>query len=122
MSRKARPDRDPECQRVLDAAGGHVVVGIAIGQTSGAVRRWLRVPAEYVPRLEKLTGIPAREIRPDMYLPLNPVAATDAERRKQIAALTQAGSDRHRAIRGTSRPIPKTNPPAVVSDQGAIGD
>lgn len=119
MSRKARPLRDPECQRVIDAAGGPIVVAIAIGQSADAVRRWLRVPAEYVLRLEILTGIAGREIRPEMYLPLNPVPATEKERTALAAELRLAGMSR--AWRGTSRP-PQTNPPAVDTGQGAIGD
>jgi DNA-binding transcriptional regulator YdaS (Cro superfamily) len=39
-----------------------------LGRTKAAVSRWLeeRVPAEVCPDIEKLTGVPCEELRPDV--------------------------------------------------------
>jgi len=39
------------------------------GITSQAVSQWRKVPAERVLDLERITGIPRHEIRPDLYPP-----------------------------------------------------
>jgi hypothetical protein len=35
--------------------------------TPSAVTNWERIPARHLPRIEHLTGIPGRELRPDLY-------------------------------------------------------
>ena len=63
----AMPKYDPALQRVLAKAGGPSRVAEHLGIVASAVTQWTRVPARHVPRLEALTGIPGREIRPDLY-------------------------------------------------------
>lgn len=38
-----------------------------LGITHGAVNQWTRVPAERVIEVERATGIPRQELRPDLY-------------------------------------------------------
>lgn len=38
-----------------------------LGLTRQAVYQWQRVPAEIVPKVEKATGIPRSELRPDLW-------------------------------------------------------
>lgn len=111
MRPRKTADREPECQRAIDAAGGPTVIAIALGIASVRPAGWLRIPAEYVPRLELLTGIPGRELRPDMYVPLNPVSP------EQIRPRAVRGSDR----RDRSSPQ-TTTPPAALTTGGGIGD
>ena len=40
-----------------------------LGITHGAVFQWDRVPAERVIDVERITGIPREELRPDLYPP-----------------------------------------------------
>jgi DNA-binding transcriptional regulator YdaS (Cro superfamily) len=42
-----------------------IAVGLKISR--GSVSRWRRVPAERVVDVEKITGIPREELRPDLY-------------------------------------------------------
>ncbi|WP_428485980.1 transcriptional regulator [Rhodopila sp.] len=38
-----------------------------LGLTRGAVAKWDRVPAERVVEVERITGIPREQLRPDLY-------------------------------------------------------
>jgi hypothetical protein len=69
------PNYDAALERVLEEAGGPSKVAQHLGIVASAVTQWTRVPARHVPRLEALTGIPGREIRPDLY----PPPANDAD-------------------------------------------
>lgn len=40
-----------------------------LGLNKSTVSRWKRIPAERVLQVEKATGIPREEIRPDIYPP-----------------------------------------------------
>ncbi|WP_341356137.1 YdaS family helix-turn-helix protein [Rhizobium tumorigenes] len=49
-----------QIQSMADLARG-------LGLTRGAIAQWERVPAERVPAVSQLTGLPGRIIRPDLY-------------------------------------------------------
>lgn len=51
-------------------------VASELGLTRAAVVKWPRVPAERVPDVERITGIPRHELRPDLWEP--PPRAPDA--------------------------------------------
>ena len=63
----AMPNYDDALVRVLEAAGGPSKVAEYLGLVPSAVTQWTRVPARHIHRLEKLTGIPAQDIRPDLW-------------------------------------------------------
>lgn len=44
-------------------------VASGLGVTHSAVSQWDRVPAERVVEVERITGIPRHELRPDLHLP-----------------------------------------------------
>jgi hypothetical protein len=87
---------DAALERVLEEAGGPSRVARHLGIVASAVTQWTRVPARHVPRLEALTGIPGRDIRPDLYPASSPpdappaaandAAATSKPGRKRTAA------------------------------------
>lgn len=50
------------------AAGGNVGIARGIGGiTPQAVSQWKRVPAERVIDVERLSGVPRHELRPDIF-------------------------------------------------------
>ncbi len=53
---------------VIQAAGGVMALSRAIGlRNHQSVYGWKRIPAEYVLKIEAVTGIPCYELRPDIY-------------------------------------------------------
>jgi DNA-binding transcriptional regulator YdaS (Cro superfamily) len=46
--------------------------------TPGAISQWHRVPAERVIEVERLTGIPRSELRPDIFGPPSEAATSTA--------------------------------------------
>jgi DNA-binding transcriptional regulator YdaS (Cro superfamily) len=63
-------------QRAIAAAGGGARLASQIGVTRFAVQQWLRagIPAARLPAVERITGIPMRELRPDLW-PAQPAEA-----------------------------------------------
>jgi DNA-binding transcriptional regulator YdaS (Cro superfamily) len=64
-------------KRALDAAGGPSALGRELGISSAAVSQWEQVPPLRVLDVERITGVPRHELRPDLYPP--PVNARRAE-------------------------------------------
>ena len=58
-----------DAKQLIEKAGGARAVANATGGriTQQAVYQWKRVPGDWVPLMASLTGLPEREIRPDMY-------------------------------------------------------
>lgn len=63
--------REPKHPRdVIDAAGGVTALAAALGVDHSAISKWkrrTRVPHERALALEKLSGIPRHELRPDLW-------------------------------------------------------
>jgi DNA-binding transcriptional regulator YdaS (Cro superfamily) len=47
--------------------GLQAVVARELGLTRSAVTKWQRVPAERLLEVERITGIPREQLRPDLY-------------------------------------------------------
>lgn len=58
--------------RAVEMLGGGASLARVLGISRGAVCHWSVIPAKHVWSVERLTGIPASELRPDL-------AATFAE-------------------------------------------
>lgn len=54
-------------KKVVNLAGGKVALAKRLGVTRQAVSKWTHVPAQWVRLLEELTGIPAEQMRPDIF-------------------------------------------------------
>lgn len=54
--------------------GLKVRIATELGITHSAVSQWRRVPADRVLEVERITGIPRHELRPDIY-PADPADA-----------------------------------------------
>lgn len=59
--------RDPALQRALELIGGPSALASRLGISREAVSQWRRVPAERVIAVETATGVPRRDLRPDIY-------------------------------------------------------
>jgi DNA-binding transcriptional regulator YdaS (Cro superfamily) len=67
-------------KEIADRVGGVVALSKSLGLSRGAVSQWDRVPIERVVAVEKLTGIPRAELRPDVFgLPETPIEAQQKE-------------------------------------------
>ena len=55
--------------RAIRAAGNQDKLARALGITSGAISQWDRIPLNRVLDVERATGIPRYELRPDFFLP-----------------------------------------------------
>ena len=53
--------------RAIEAAGGRKKLAEHLGLTRPATYYWDEIPMRYLLRIEKLTGIPRQELRPDLY-------------------------------------------------------
>jgi DNA-binding transcriptional regulator YdaS (Cro superfamily) len=60
-------ERDPALLRAVEAAGSWAALARALKKTRAGVWQWKRVPAERVLAVEKATGVPRHELRPDLY-------------------------------------------------------
>ena len=56
-----------EVKRAIKAAGGIANLADAIGTSRQAVHQWYMIPLNRVFDVEKITGIPHAELRPDFF-------------------------------------------------------
>jgi len=54
-------------QRAIKSAGGYTALAKLIGVSRPAVARWIVVPPLRVLAVEQASGVPRRELRPDLY-------------------------------------------------------
>lgn len=54
-------------QQAAEKAGGVVALARELGIKHTSLYSWKRVPAERVLEIERLSGIPAHELRPDIF-------------------------------------------------------
>lgn len=55
-------------KKASEAAGSVIRLAELLGVTRNAIYQWERIPAERVVEVEKLTGVPREQLRPDLYL------------------------------------------------------
>ena len=59
--------RDPSLQQAIEAAGNGKALAGRIGVSPQALSQWHRVPAHRVLDVERISGVPRHELRPDLY-------------------------------------------------------
>lgn len=59
-------------EKAVKAKGSIAALARAIGITRAAICQWDRIPADRIVEIERLTGVPRSELRPDLYAPLEP--------------------------------------------------
>lgn len=60
-------DKDEALKRAIEAAGTGDKLASELGITPQALSQWDRVPPLRVLEVERVTGVPRHELRPDMY-------------------------------------------------------
>lgn len=56
-------------ERAIESAGGLVKLAAALGVTKQAVSQWDEVPPLRVLAVERASGVPRSDLRPDLYPP-----------------------------------------------------
>jgi DNA-binding transcriptional regulator YdaS (Cro superfamily) len=60
-------DRKEALKRAIEAAGSPAALARSLGISAQAVSQWDEVPPLRVIAVEKVSGIPRHELRPDLY-------------------------------------------------------
>ena len=78
-------------ERAVELAGGQSALARAIGKSQSHIWHWLkvakRVPAEAAVAIEKATGIPRRELRPDLYAQSDDMTSPKMENEQSAAEI-----------------------------------
>jgi DNA-binding transcriptional regulator YdaS (Cro superfamily) len=59
--------RDKGLNIAIEAAGSVRALGRLLGISHEAVRQWPKVPDKYLLKIEKVTGVDRKQLRPDLY-------------------------------------------------------
>ncbi len=60
---------DEALRRAIQSVGGIYALARALGLTHQAIYQWEKCPVLRVLEIERLTGVPREELRPDVYPP-----------------------------------------------------
>lgn len=103
---KAPPGRDGLVEAIRRAGSG-AELARKLGLTRFAIHQWKLsgVPAERVPAVSRITGVPLHELRPDLFDP--PGSAKPGRRRRLHPDAIQAANDdaRRRGDAATFAPV-----------------
>jgi DNA-binding transcriptional regulator YdaS (Cro superfamily) len=58
---------DAGLTKAIEAAGGVRALARALGIKHPAILQWVRIPAQRVVDIERVTGVPREQLRPDLY-------------------------------------------------------
>ena len=59
-------------EKAVKAVGGYTALAKELGIDRNAIRRWPQVPARWIIKIERITGVPREDLRPDLYLAPRP--------------------------------------------------
>jgi DNA-binding transcriptional regulator YdaS (Cro superfamily) len=64
---KDRSHRDPNVQRAAEAVGGLPALAAKLGITRQAIYQWDELPMSRLKQIAEVSGLPAHELRPDLF-------------------------------------------------------
>lgn len=64
-------------QLAIKKAGGMRALGRALGINYQAIQSWNKIPAERIVDIERVTGVPREQLRPDLYDHMSAATAYD---------------------------------------------
>lgn len=67
---------DSGLQKAVAAKGTVAELARSLGITRAAIAQWDKIPAERVVEIERVTGVPREELRPDLFRPPHPAEAS----------------------------------------------
>ena len=67
MPKKIERKIEPGLLRAIEIAGSGEVLARRLGITRQALQQWDKIPAKYLIPIERLTGVPREELRPELY-------------------------------------------------------
>ncbi|MGW9822257.1 DNA-binding transcriptional regulator YdaS (Cro superfamily) [Methylorubrum extorquens] len=82
--------------RGIAAAGGHEALASRLGIGAAALRSWLHCPAARVRDVAAATGVPAHELRPDLF----PAPAATPRNDAEQATAAHLAAGQHFALTG----------------------
>lgn len=59
--------KDAILTEIMMRRGANRAISEACGLSTAAVSQWKRVPKKHLDAVEQVTGVPASELRPDLY-------------------------------------------------------
>ncbi len=73
--------------KAVKAKGSISALARSIGITRAAICQWERIPAGRVVEIERLTGVPRQELRPDLYEPAPDQSNAPAASSERLGAM-----------------------------------
>jgi TorA maturation chaperone TorD len=124
--------RDDGLDRAIAAAGGVAELARKIGISQPSISNWSKVPAQRLMAVEAATGVPRKELRPDLYSepplsaqPIDPIDAARAQEYLLLATLLSAAPSRRlldqlAALRGDATPLGRAHAALAEAAAGAV--
>ena len=76
---------DQGIKKAVEAKGTIAALARDLGITRAAIHQWDRIPADRVVEVERVTGVPREELRPDLYRSSVPsIAPQDTPSEEQV--------------------------------------
>lgn len=60
-------DTQSGVKKAIDAAGNASILARKLGIKVQSIQQWTRIPAERLAEVERVTGVPRAELRPDIF-------------------------------------------------------
>lgn len=59
-------------QKAMEVMGSRSALARALGIDQAAIFRWKQIPSKWIIPIERVSGVPREELRPDLYLAPRP--------------------------------------------------
>lgn len=90
-SYQLKQGRAPELMLLFAEPGSMTRLAAGLGLRKQALSHWHEVPVAYLVRIEELTGIPRRKLRPDLFKKREPATDPDVKVHKTTRRAVATG-------------------------------